>query len=51
MRQCGLRDWALGGLRKGCRRVSACRGDRDGTVEARMVGLCVIIYALYWQNR
>ena len=32
MRQCGLGDWALGGLRKGCRRVSAMRRGAAGTV-------------------
>ena len=32
MRQAELWDGALGGLRKGCRLVSASRGDRDGTV-------------------
>ena len=42
-----IEEGQQGLLGMGSRRVSACRGDRDGTVEARMVGLCAIIYALY----
>ena len=34
MTQYALRDEALGGLWKGSRRISACRGGRDGTSAA-----------------
>ena len=55
MTQCGLRGGALGGLWNGSRDfggwavgVSAPVAEgRDGTVKARTVRLCAIIYALY----
>ena len=37
-------------LRKGGRRVSAWRGRTAVRLWLRMVRLCAIIYALYWQN-